>query len=131
MADLEQEDVRASEEGEGGSAAEEKEEEKPQTHAGDPSDDVPTSLAEHIRPSFSLRGAWPKSLLDEGVLEDGGRGLVVCTIDVQVLNGGYSGVMAGRQMMRRAHSAFLREGLAHHQHSRDKSFLIPQRLQEE
>lgn len=39
------------------------------------------------RPSFQLREAWPQSKLGEGGVVEGGQGLVVCTIDVQLLNG--------------------------------------------
>lgn len=37
------------------------------------------------RPLFQLREAWPQSVLSDGL--EHGRGLVVCTIDVQFLTG--------------------------------------------
>lgn len=38
------------------------------------------------QPLFQLREAWPQSVLSDGL--ERGRGLVVCTIDVQFLTGG-------------------------------------------
>lgn len=37
------------------------------------------------RPSFQLREEWPENILGQGVV--GGRSLVVCTVDVQLLTG--------------------------------------------
>lgn len=38
-----------------------------------------------VRHSFQLGEAWPQSVLDDEDSREGGRGLVVCTLDVHVL----------------------------------------------
>lgn len=56
--------------------------------AGDPQQERDPEVVGNDEPLFQLREAWPPFVPDEGGLEDGGRALVVCTIDVQLLTGG-------------------------------------------
>lgn len=61
------------------------EDSKNNTDAGD---DDPAPVVGNDAPLFQLREAWPPFVPGEEGLEDGGRALVVCTIDVQLLTGG-------------------------------------------
>lgn len=54
----------------------------------DAGDHDPAAVVGKDLPLFQLREAWPPFAPGEEGLEDGGKALVVCTIDVQLLTGG-------------------------------------------